>query len=109
MQKFGLERNSSGGQTAIELEIAGEQASSLGRSGKKLRLCLESYQINLSQNMSLDQKNEYLNEIAKNVWELVLQREFIGFVEGNLTWVTENYVIPKEAINMLGGQPGHQK
>lgn len=104
MQKFGLQRNSSSRHTALELEIAKEQASSLGRSGKKLRLSLEKYQNKLNLNLSPDQRNDLLSEIAENVWALVLQREFIGFVEGNLKWVRENYVIPEEIFNMLGKQ-----
>lgn len=104
MQKFGLQRSSSGKQTVIELEIAKEQASSLGRAGKKLRLSLEDYQSKLNSSLSCEQKNRLLNEISNNVWELVLQREFVGFVDGNLKWVRANYVIPSEAINRLGKQ-----
>lgn len=100
MQKFGLQRAHAGKQTAIELEIAKEQASALGRTGRKLRISLESYQAELDE--QLNQESDLLQEIANNVWELMLQREFIGFVEGNLKWVRENYVIPDEAINKLG-------
>ena len=81
-----------------------EQASALGRAGKKLRLSLEKYQHHLEHDLSLEQENDFFNEIADNVWELVLQREFIGFVHGNLIWVKENYVIPSEALNRLGRQ-----
>lgn len=102
MQKFGLQRSRSGRHTAIELELAKEQASSLGRAGKKLRLSLEDYQSKLNDELSLEQKDKLLTQISRNVWELMLQREFIGFIEGNLKWVRENYVIPDEAINMLG-------
>ena len=102
MQKFGLQRNSSGRHSAIELEIAKEQASALGRAGRKLRLSLENYQGKLNHDLSMDQKNKFFNQIADNVWALVLQREFVGFIEGNLKWVRENYVIPDEAINMMG-------
>ncbi|RBP47156.1 hypothetical protein DFR28_10928 [Arenicella xantha] len=44
MQKFGLQRNSTRLHSAIELEIVKEQASVLGRAGKKLRLSLEKYE-----------------------------------------------------------------
>ena len=104
MQKFGLQRNSSSKHTALELEIAREQASALGRTGRKLRLSLEAYQGSLDQDLSAEQKNKLLTEIANNVWALLLQREFIGFVEGNLSWVRSNYVIPEQAIKMLGKQ-----
>ena len=104
MQKFGLQRTRSGKHTAIELEIAKEQASALGRAGKKLRLSLENYQRKIDQNADIKKEKVLLDEISNNVWELILQREFIGFIEGNLKWVRENYVIPDEAINNLGKQ-----
>jgi len=31
-----------------------------------------------------------------------MQREFLGFTENNIKWVTDNYVIPESAINSLG-------
>ncbi|MFT5137216.1 MAG: hypothetical protein ACI8XV_002253 [Arenicella sp.] len=104
MQKFGLQRISSSRHTALELEIAREQASTLGRAGRKLRLSLEEYECSLDHGLSKEQKNIFLTEIAKDVWALLLQREFVGFVEGNLNWVMGNYVIPEEAIKMLGKQ-----
>ncbi|MFT5612213.1 MAG: hypothetical protein ACI9WC_002918 [Arenicella sp.] len=104
MQKFGLQRNSSSRHSALELEIAREQASALGRTGRKLRLSLEAYQSSLDHDLSSQHKNKQLTEIANNVWALLLQREFIGFVEGNLVWVRSNYIIPEQAISMLGKQ-----
>ena len=104
MQKFGLQRSSTGQFSAIELEIAKEQASALGRAGKKLRLSLENYQTKLDIGLSLEQENNFLHEISNNVWELVLQREIIGFIEGNMKWVRANYLIPDKAINMVGKQ-----
>lgn len=102
MQKFGLQRNRSSLHSAIELEIAREQASALGRSGKKLRLSLERYEELIKQESSVKQRQKLIQEISNNVWELVLQREFLGFVENNLNWIRENYLIPDEAINTLG-------
>jgi len=102
VQKFGLKRTSSARHTAIELEIAKEQASALGRAGKKLRLSLENYQKHIDKNLNSEQDESLLDEISNNVWELMLQREFVGFVEGNLKWVRQNYLIPDEAIKMLG-------
>lgn len=104
MQKFGLQRNSSSRHSALELEIAREQASALGRAGRKLRLSLEDFQSKLDRDLSVDQKNGLLTEIANNVWALQIQREFVGFVEGNLTWITSNYHIPDKALKMLGKQ-----
>lgn len=104
MQKFGLQRNSSSRHSALELEIVREQASALGRAGKKLRISLESYEKLIHQQPSFEQKQNALKEISNNVWELLLQREFLGFSENNLKWVRENYVIPDAAISSLGKQ-----
>jgi hypothetical protein len=102
MQKFGLQRNTSLNPSSVELEIAKEQASALGRAGRKLRLSLERYQDGIDEGIEIGLREELLSDIAKDVWALLLQREFIGFVEGNLRWVKDNYVIPEEAIAMLG-------
>ena len=99
MQKFGLQRNASSRYSAIELEIVKEQATVLGRAGKKLRLSLENYQ---HKHNDIKANEALIEEISNNVWELIIQREFIGFVDGNLGWIRSNYVIPEEAIRMLG-------
>ena len=101
MQKFGLRRVSND-FAALKLAIAKEQASSLGRTGRKLRLSLERYEIGRHANLTVEEKHTLLEGISNNVWELILQREFLGFIEGNLNWVKQSYVIPSEVINMLG-------
>ncbi|MGK0375166.1 MAG: hypothetical protein ACJA2E_001642 [Arenicella sp.] len=118
MQKFGLQRNSSSQYRAIELEVVKEQASALGRAGRKLRLSLERYQSNqgtdstldISENLEISNTINLPNnlemsdivEISNNVWELMLQREFLGFTESNLSWVLANYVVPQQALDRLG-------
>jgi hypothetical protein len=112
MQKFGLQRNSSSQYRAIELEVVKEQASALGRAGRKLRLSLERHQENQGPDSSIDVSNTLetsntldvtsILEITNNVWELMLQRELLGFTESNLQWVLSNYVIPQSALDRLG-------
>jgi hypothetical protein len=102
VQKFGLQRNSSGLPNAIELELVKEQATSLGRAGRKLRLSLEAYNELLNEQPSDSGELKLIHEISANVWELMVQREFIGFIEGNLQWVKQNYLIPEKAIKLLG-------
>lgn len=102
MQKFGLQRNSSSRHSAIELEIVREKASALGRAGKKLRISLENHEKLSKQKKCINQEQQSIKEISNNVWELMLQREFLGFIENNLKWVTEHYLIPDEAIKNLG-------
>jgi len=102
MQKFGLQRNSSSRHSAIELEIVKEQASALGRAGRKLRLSLEKHQSILNGTQSISDMEHSILEIANNVWELILQREFLGFTEGNFQWVQGHYHIPEAVLNHLG-------
>ena len=102
MQKFGLQTNRSSQYTAIELEIAREQASALGRAGRKLRLSLENYQLKLHKGIDSSEEQKLLKEISENVWALILQREFLGFIKDNMMWIRQNYLIPEAAINSLG-------
>lgn len=108
MQKFGLKTHSSSRHSAIELQIVKEQASALGRAGKKLRLSLERYQLmvcdsqGLNENDCSDQEHGSILEISNNVWELMLQREFLGFTENNIQWIVENYNIPAPALVRMG-------
>ena len=102
MQKFGLQRHSSSLNSAIEREIVKEQATALGRAGKKLRLSLESYEKLRDVDRTDAQEQGLIKEISNNLWELLLQREVLGFIENNVNWVRENYHIPDAAIESLG-------
>lgn len=72
MQKFGLDSLKTEKLSAIELEIVKEKATSLGRAGRKLRLSIEKY----NKNVSADNQENFIDEIAESVWELMLQREY---------------------------------
>lgn len=102
MQKFGLQTNRSSQHSAIELEITREQASALGRAGRKLRISLEHYESRRHSSLSVSEEKKLIKEVSDNVWALMLQREFLGFIEDNIKWVRENYVIPDAAIDNLG-------
>lgn len=102
MQKFGLQRNRAGLPNAIELELAKEQATSLGRAGRKLQVSLENYNKVVKEQPGSLEDQAMIKEISANVWELMIQREFVGFIDGNLEWVKDNYVIPEKAIMLLG-------
>lgn len=102
MQKFGLKTNRSSHHSAIEIEIVREQASALGRAGRKLRISLENYEKQRHRVLSESEEKSLIKEVSENVWALMLQREFLGFIENNLNWVRENYVIPDAAIAKLG-------
>lgn len=102
MQKFGLNKSKSSVCNAVELEVVREQASALGRAGKKSQLSLERYKRPVKNDADTLRLKISIDEISSNVWELILQREFLGFTQNNLRWVKTHYMIPDEAINQLG-------
>lgn len=102
MQKFGLITNQSKLHSALEAELVREQASALGRAGKQLRLALEAYQASQENGQKQYQTGLLIDNISEATWALVLQREFLGFIDGNLDWIQKHYHIPERALNRLG-------
>lgn len=100
MQKFGLDSQRTQKLSVLEGEILREQATALGRAGKKLRVSIESF--SATKPTTATDERTLIDEIAANVWELSLQREFVGMVHGNLQWIAEHYTIPREALKKLG-------
>ena len=76
-----------------------EQATALGAAGRKFEKVLEEYQSKLKAN---EQTQELLQELADAAWELILQREFVGFVHGNIEWLKRSYQIPEEVFKLIG-------
>ena len=105
MQKFGLKSSQSRQHSELEIAIIREQASALGHAGKKLRLALEAYQEMLEGSCNQYQVDLLLDKISIAAWALVLQREFLGFIEGNMEWIQKHYHIPQGALNRLGQSP----
>lgn len=108
MQKFGLDTLKSEKLTAIELEIVKEQATSLGRAGRKLRLALEEYE-KKKEGCDSERKDALIENVSQGVWELILQREFTGFLHGNLEWIKKHYDIPEEVYSRLGSKSATSK
>lgn len=102
MQKFGLQTNRGSKNSALELEIKKEQASALGRAGRKLRLSLEAYDDKQKTLLDPAEDQRLLDEISANVWALLLQREFLGFNHGNREWLLNKYCIPEGVLCGLG-------
>jgi len=88
MQKFGLQRSAYSELNAIDLEIAKEKATALGRAGKNLRQALELH--------SRTQSAESLSIVRDALWQLVIQREVAGIVSGNFEWIKAHYELPDE-------------
>ncbi len=106
MEKFGLRADRSARNTALELEIVKEQASALGIAGRALRLSLERYQKSFASSHQNDDSETLMQDIADKLWALVLQREFLGFIDGNIDWVKANYHIPEAAFRKMGSKRG---
>jgi Family of unknown function (DUF6665) len=88
--------------TPLEKEIARERASALGRAGKKLEASLERYRLLVAARATAQELDLLLDEIAQNVWSLVVQRELIGFIHENLHFVRERFEIPAAAFSRMG-------
>ena len=101
MQKFGLDNLQSHKHSELELEIIDMQSSALGLAGKKLQLSIQEYTQAKEKLFPKDNKAILLQIISENAYELMLQREFIGFVDGNMQWIQKHYAIPHEAFKAV--------
>ena len=98
---------------AIELEIFKEQAGALGSAGKLLSTALNRHQEHI-QNGGREGDpvtEELLDEVAQRAYELMLQREFVGFTQNNAAWLLQGFTLPPGVLRRLGievatpGQP----
>jgi len=98
---------------AIEREILKEQAGALGAAGKLLSTSLNRHAEHI-RNGGRDgepRTEELLDEVAQRAYELMLQREFIGFTQNNTEWLLQGFTLPPGVIRRLGievaasGQP----
>ncbi len=101
MQKFGLDSLQSQNH-ALELEIFKEQATALGAAGKKLRLSIQKFESAKSEGFPKHNEAVLLKNMADSFYGLMIQREFVGFIEGNIEWIRKHYSIPDEVISLLG-------
>ena len=88
--------------TVVELEIAQEQAESLGLAGKRLREAIERFDRAVRHQQAPTDYEELLSEVVSRVWALVVQREHIGFKQDNLRWVRDHFEVPDAALRRLG-------
>jgi hypothetical protein len=102
LQKFGLDNLRSEKLGSLEFEIVEDQASALGRAGDKLKTYVELYRAEKEELFPKHDEDILLQQISDATYDLLVQREFIGFMDGNLEWIQKCYEIPQEAINRLG-------
>lgn len=102
MQKFGLDSLKSEKMTALELEIAKEKSTALGIAGKKLRDSILDYRQATSQNgVASGDVDRLLASVLANVQALIVQRELVGFIHDNVSWINQAYDVPTEILAKL--------
>ena len=101
MQKFGLDNLQSQKLSELELEIVDIQSSSLGIAGKKLRQSIDEYETAKTKLFPKNNQTLLLQKVADNTYELMLQREFIGFIDGSSEWIKKHYGVPQEAFSFF--------
>lgn len=82
------------GTAAIEHEILGERASSLGAAEQRVAKAVAAL------NAATKNRDHYLAEAQQVVWEYFVQRELIGFRRHND--VIQDLSIPREVLAGLG-------
>ncbi len=102
MQNFGLDCARTHKLNAIEQEIAGEQASALGITGRRLESALREYRRHRENTSAAKKLEEGRAKISSTLQELLIQREAIGIPYGNVEWVLRTYNIPPEILSKLG-------
>ncbi|SHG94767.1 hypothetical protein [Ferrimonas marina] len=91
-------------QMGIERELMKEQSGALGRAGAALAAAIARYHEN--PNAREEQREQLLDEIADRCWQLQMQREFTGFVDGNREYIQRHYAPPAEAMARMGKPRG---
>jgi hypothetical protein len=85
------------GMVALDYEIAGEQASALGRAGRRVEETLAAL---AAHDGPKEARDALLREAARAVWAYFVQREMIGFRRHDDA--VRVYGIPGEVLARLG-------
>jgi hypothetical protein len=89
--------------TAIDCEIAREQAAALGVAGRRLQAAVDAFHDHVAALPGDAARRERLqDEVAHRAYALLLQRECIGFVHGNGEWLCRAYGLPDDVLRRLG-------
>ncbi len=83
----------------LEWELMKEQSGALGRAGDSLKNAIEHYR---TLSSSHPKKGAALNAVSEALWQLQMQREFVGFVDSNLETILAEFDVPEEALTKLG-------
>lgn len=83
------------GDAVLRYELLEEQASSLGRAGRKVEQALAALSAHEGEG-----RDKVLRAAADAVWGFFVQREIMGFRDRAA--VVSQYAIPREVLNRLG-------
>lgn len=83
------------GDAVLRYELLEEQASSLGRAGRKVEAALAALNAHEGEG-----RETLLKAAADAVWSFLVQREIMGFRDRAA--VVAQYAIPREVLNRLG-------
>lgn len=101
VDRITLLRSTGGSLTAIEGEIAGEQASSLGYHGRQAEASMVALRaFDAAGGGSADARLVLLRKAARDVWAYFVQREMCGMRDHR--WVINEYGITDEVMFRLG-------
>lgn len=85
----------------LEWEFMKEQSGALGRAGDSLKKAIKHYR---ALPPSHPEREKALAAVSEALWQLQMQREFVGFVDSNLQTILAEFDVPKEALTKLGHQ-----
>ncbi len=84
----------------VEQEILEEKAASLSRAGRRVEAALEAIKAHDASAEPGGDRIALLDEAARAVWALLIQRELCGFRDETRT--IQHYRIPREVIARVG-------
>ncbi|HVY57731.1 MAG TPA: DUF6665 family protein [Xanthobacteraceae bacterium] len=96
--------------TALEVEIAREMASALGRLGHKLECALaalrdhDAARAGKPGQEAAAARRQLVAEAATALWQFIVQREACGLRDSRR--IFEDYRVPSEVRNGMGISPG---
>ncbi|HEY8616966.1 DUF6665 family protein [Phenylobacterium sp.] len=86
------------GETVLRYELLEEQASSLGRSGRKMEAALAA----LREHPGGEGRAHALKAAADAVWSFFVQREVMGLRDRAA--IVRQFDIPREVLNRVGAR-----
>ena len=91
----------------LEYELVREQVGALGIAGKQLRDALTVHSKHLERGGLAGQSRteQLLDEVASNVYALLLQRELVGLVHNNIEWLSATFELPAGIWARVGALP----